>query len=63
MNKFNKPYIPLKENEKYILLNWQCPKAIFNNWQTMINYINSDDFIFNCSMCKPNLDYKIVKEL
>ena len=64
-NKFNYRYEfgepQIDKNEKFILLNWQAPIAVFNSWARMHEYINSNDFIkYNSPL---NLSFKIIKEI
>lgn len=63
MNKFNWNYNneppTLKDNQVFILLNWQAPLAVFNNWNTMHEYINSEEFVkYHDSV---NLSFRIVE--
>lgn len=49
----------LKDGEKFVLLNCHKVLAIFDSWECMHEYINSDDFIKNHPYS--DLDFEIVQ--
>ena len=64
MNKFNWNYNNeppiLKDNQVFVLLNWQVPHAVFNDWNTMHEYINSEEFVK--AHDSVNLSFRIIKQ-